>query len=81
MALRDCLVKKGMGNLRVYPKEIRELGATTNVSAILLREMNNKGFVHIEMNENLRTVLKEDINSRRAFLECVGKALSPPVRP
>jgi hypothetical protein len=73
--LRECIEEKGLGRFRVYPSETRELGATKNVSGKILREMNNRGFVHIEMNLDLRERLKNDKDLRRSLLECLSRQL------
>lgn len=73
--LRDCLQEKGFGKVSVYPTDVRELGATKNVSGIVLREMGNRGFVHIEMNVELRERLKDRPEARRGFTECLLREL------
>ena len=40
--------------VRLYPFEVRELGATKNVCGQTLRQFGHSGFVHIEFNGNLR---------------------------
>ncbi len=70
-----CLGKNGFGKIGVYPRDIRELGATTNISGKILRGMGNRGFVHVEMSHDLRSRLTKDEELRRAFVECVGQHL------
>jgi hypothetical protein len=73
--LKDCLKEKGFGRILVYPTDVHELGATKNVSGIVLREMGNRGFVHIEMNVELRKRLKDEREVRRIFAECLIREL------
>ena len=75
LRLRDCLQGKGLGRVLVYPTDVRELGATKNISGIVLREMGNRGFVHIEMNVELRKRLKDEREARRAFADCLIREL------
>lgn len=55
----------------VFPDEVRELGATTNVQARVLREGQRFDFVHLEMNAALRQRLVENREARAAWLSCV----------
>jgi len=73
--LRDCLKERGFGRVLVFPTAVHELGATKNVSGIILRRMGNRGFVHIEMNVDLRKRLKDESGLRRAFAECLRREL------
>ena len=73
--LRDCLRQNGFGRVLAYPVDVHELGATKNVSGIILREMRNRGFVHIEMNVELRERLKDQSDLRRAFTGCLVREL------
>ena len=75
LSLRDCLKENGFGRVLVYPTDVHELGATKNVSGIILREMGNQGFVHIEMNVELRKRLKDQSDVRRAFTGCLVREL------
>ncbi|MBM3302255.1 MAG: hypothetical protein FJY85_20170 [Deltaproteobacteria bacterium] len=75
LLLRDCLQGKGFGRILVYPTDVKELGATKNISGIVLREMGYRGFVHIEMNVELRKRLKDEGEARRIFAECLSREL------
>jgi len=52
---------------RVYPYDISELGALTNRQGQVLREAGNDGFIHIELSAEMRTRLRKDGDTCRAF--------------
>lgn len=68
-----CLKSAGLGNIRMYPTEIRELGATTNSIGEALRAKGHAGFVHIEMSAQTRLALLNDKNEHMKLLRCLEK--------
>lgn len=68
-----CLQRAGLGEVRIYPTQIRELGATTNTSGIALRGMEHAGFVHIEMSAQARLTLLNNKTERAKLLRCLEK--------
>lgn len=66
-----CLKDAGFGNVRIYPLEARELGATTNSSGKALRFMGYEGFVHIEMSAPFRLKLLNNSVERCKLLRCL----------
>jgi hypothetical protein len=58
----------------VYPRDIGELGGTTNAQARLLRSLGHSGFLHIEMDLDARRRLKDCQALRAAFLGCLPVA-------
>lgn len=55
--------------VRLYPAQIQELGATTNVQAELLRQLGSRQFIHFEMSRTLRTRMANDSMLRQVFLK------------
>ncbi|HED51923.1 MAG TPA: hypothetical protein ENI83_00050 [Gammaproteobacteria bacterium] len=56
-------------NTRVFPYDIRELGALTNRQGRLLREAGHTGFIHIELSSEMRKQLRNDKQTCRIFLD------------
>ena len=54
--LSKCLRSTRL-DIALYPLEVRELGGTTNVSGNVLQSMGHSGFVHVEMNYQLRKTM------------------------
>ena len=57
--------------VRLYPLSIRELGGTTNVQGIALRQLGYQSFVHMEMSRPLRQALLDDEATRVQLLRCM----------
>lgn len=72
----DTLEQETMLQIRIYPEEVRELGATTNVTGKRLRQMNLPGFVHVEIAESIRERMKDSPELRASFIKSL-KALFP----
>jgi hypothetical protein len=65
-------LRKRMPNpLYIYPevKDIDELAALNNASALMLRKYKNKKFIfmHVEMNQNIRKQMIKDFTLRKKF--------------
>ncbi len=56
---------------RVYPLDIRELGALTNREAQVLRAAGRRDFVHIELSAELRQRLRDDAAARTRFADAL----------
>lgn len=54
---------------RVFPHDIRELGALTNRQGKVLREAGHNGFIHIELSAEIREQLRNDGNICHAFAD------------
>ncbi len=59
------------GKFLVYPRDVKELGATTNSQMKALREVGHTGFLHLEMCLELRQRLKANEETRRVFWSCL----------
>ncbi|RME39431.1 MAG: hypothetical protein D6794_03860 [Deltaproteobacteria bacterium] len=66
-----CLDDVLAGGSKLYPDEVRELGATTNRNARALRTFGFSGFVHLEMSRELRRKLLQVRYLRNQVLQCV----------
>ncbi|MFQ5643815.1 MAG: hypothetical protein ACE5FQ_08960 [Thiogranum sp.] len=61
---------------RVFPHDIRELGALTNRQGKLLRAAGRQAFIHIELSTETRKRLRNDAERRRAFADSLPGARS-----
>jgi hypothetical protein len=55
--------------VHLYPTEVQELGATTNVQGETLRQAGSSRFVHLEMSEPLRLRMANDGQARQVLLK------------
>ena len=55
-----------------YPRDVRELGGTTNRIGQLWRELGREDFLHIELSHALRQRLVGDRGARGEMLACLG---------
>lgn len=74
--LADCLsIALAPLPVRVFPLETGELGALTNTQGTALRDVGFAGFLHIEMDLDLRLALTQDAVKRATFLQCLAGGL------
>ena len=65
-------LKQVMGyHTKVYPEEVSELGATTNITGKRLRDIGFYGFVHIELNFDIRKRLNRSPEELLLFSKCI----------
>lgn len=71
-----CLSAMGLTAL-VFPREVEELGGTTNatLAALRLAGAPNGSFVHVEMSVATRERLRKDTDARFVFGNCLGAGL------
>lgn len=69
--LADCLSHRLGIRALLYPRDVRELGATTNTLGADLRRRGFDGFVHLELDADLRKQLVADTDTRRRLMQCV----------
>jgi hypothetical protein len=67
----QCLRDRWGGRFLVYPRDVNELGATTNSEMKALRSLKHGGFLHLEMCLELRRRLKSSAEARKAFWRCL----------
>lgn len=58
-----------LGRVHLFPTQINELGATTNVQGQMLRQAGSQRFLHLEMSHDLRVRLVADPRVRAALLK------------
>ncbi len=66
-----CLKEQAGARVSVYPWDVSELGATTNVHAKALERARHGGFLHVEMCLELRKRLKAGAGLRKALWRCL----------
>ena len=70
-----CLAREAQINALAYPRDVTELGATTNAQGHLLKALNHSGFLHVELSRQLRrTMIKNEQLIDRMF-SCLGHGL------
>ncbi|WP_147273770.1 hypothetical protein [Vreelandella rituensis] len=69
--LTDCLSQRLDIRALLYPRDVQELGATTNTLAADLRRRGFNGFVHLELDAQLRKRLVSDADARNSLIQCV----------
>ncbi len=77
VAVATCLASLLDDPVRLYPLEVEELGATTNIQGQLLRGRGHNGFVHVETSLALRERLRREAPVRAGFAACLSKGLEP----
>lgn len=73
--LTDCLSQRLDIRALLYPQEVRELGATTNTLAADLRRRGFNGFVHLELDAELRQRLVRSSDARNTLIQCVTETV------
>lgn len=66
-----CLQSLLNDPVRLYPRDVQELGATTNLQGRLLRGQAHNGFVHVELSRALREHLRSEDPLRTGFGACL----------
>lgn len=74
-AVANCLQSLLADPVRLYPRDVRELGATTNLQGRLLRERGHNGFVHVELSRALRERLRNENSLRSGFGACLYEGM------
>lgn len=67
----ECLKKALPYKISLYPYDVKELGATTNVQVKLLLNLDFNGFVHIELTKPVRKHLLNSLKIRQTLLTCL----------
>jgi hypothetical protein len=71
MAVADCMQSLLQEPVRLYPRDVSELGATRNVQGRLLRERGHNGFVHVELARPVRERLRQQAGLRTGLGACL----------
>jgi hypothetical protein len=64
----------GHGVTRLYPREVLELGGTTNTQGTIMRASESGRFIHLEMSQALRRKLRYERLVRKDFLTDLSTA-------
>lgn len=72
MAAGQCLKLQMPGPVHIYPRDVLELGATTNTIGRALMQMGHAGFIHLEMSLQMRERLRNDAALRQTVLQCIA---------
>ncbi|MBI3268608.1 MAG: hypothetical protein HYZ53_06270 [Planctomycetes bacterium] len=67
----DDLRRRPLGVVKLYGRDVFDLGATRNAQAEALRQLHHEGFVHIEVCEPLREELRDHAATRGSLVEAV----------
>jgi len=71
-----CLNREARINALAYPRDVQELGATTNVQARLLSALGHQGFLHVELSRDLRRKMVADDRLLTQVSQCLSWGLS-----
>ncbi len=69
-SLSACLRERLSPQTRLYPDEVLELGARTNVQGAIVRS-TGRSFLHVELNRDLRRRLRHELHLRTQLLDCL----------
>ncbi|MCU7935932.1 MAG: hypothetical protein KZQ99_13800 [Candidatus Thiodiazotropha sp. (ex Dulcina madagascariensis)] len=72
--LANCLGQVFDGPVRLFPRDVKELGATTNRIGARLRAYAHQGFAHIELNAEARQALLADEMLMTGLAACLPGA-------
>ena len=70
-AVAQCVKTSFKAKISVFPYDVSELGATTNVQNRLLQRLGFKGFLHIELSLPMRQELKKNKVLRESLVRCI----------
>lgn len=71
VTVTDCLNKSCFSPALLYPRDVKELGGTTNNQKKLLKKKGFEGFLHIEINHPFRRRLTENYAMTQMLLDCL----------
>ncbi|NOX76255.1 MAG: hypothetical protein GXP17_06500, partial [Gammaproteobacteria bacterium] len=69
--LGRCLKGKLENIVRVFPFEVKEMGAIVNTAGKLMAESGSQGFVHLAMSTGFRQELRSDPEVRQNLFSCL----------
>lgn len=70
----ECLAVNTGARILIYPSDVRELGGTSNSIGMLLGNLGNSGFIHLELGASFRDELKESRALRATMNRCLEEA-------
>lgn len=71
--ISNCLQANTPYAVKVYPRDIKELGGTSNSSADILWRLGHQGFIHLSLCRPVREWLRKDRNLRKILIDCLEK--------
>lgn len=72
LAVGQCLKQHIPGPVHIYPRDVLELGATTNTVGQAFMQLGHAGFVHLEISQEMRERMRNDTSLRQAVLQCMA---------
>lgn len=72
LAVGQCLKQRIPGPVHIYPRDVLELGATTNAIGRALTQLGHTGFVHLEISRGLRERMRNETSLRQSLLQCIA---------
>lgn len=75
-AVARCLDNAMQGPVLVFPRDVAELGAKTNIHGRTLKRYGHHGFLHVELNRVTRDRLRRDPQLRKRFAHCLTGSLA-----
>jgi len=69
-----CLQSDLPANVRLFPRDVSELGGTRNLQGRLLRGMGHNGFVHLELSDGMRDTLRGEAGLSEHVCACLPGA-------
>ncbi len=72
LAAGQCLKQRMPGAVHIYPRDVMELGATTNAIGQALMQLGHLGFVHLEISRGLRERMRNNASLRQSVLQCMA---------
>ncbi|ETX01207.1 hypothetical protein [Candidatus Entotheonella palauensis] len=76
LAAGQCLKQRIAGPVHIYPRDVLELGATTNAIGRALMQLGHSGFVHLEISRGLRERMRNNASMRQSVLQCMATTRS-----
>lgn len=72
LGLGQCLKQHIPGVVQIYPRDVLELGATTNSIGHTLMQIGHQGFIHIEVSRQIRQRMLTEPAIRLPILQCLA---------
>ena len=69
----ECLEQRCGAAVSLFPRDVNELGGTTNTQVRAFRRAGRRGFLHVELSRPLRERLARDARTRLYFWHCLAE--------
>ena len=77
-AIAACLQAQVDAPVRLYPRDVQELGGTRNLQGRMLRGQGHGGFVHVELSRAMRERLQSEDTLSARFGQCLSRGMDTP---